>query len=238
MRLVATSDTHKPVDVDKIPDGDVFVHAGDLCNTGYIEDFYMNLEWLAALPHKKKYFIPGNHDFHLCVYPGPALQELRSAGVTVLGFPGNSTYYTSELPNGMTIGGFPLVDGLQERWAFGMKTYKDFGVDRPYDIFRSLVFSCDIVVGHAPIYGFKDVSKRDTPHKNVGDEKMLQEIIYAKRSSAYGVNPKMKHYIHGHIHEDKGSMLASVENYEFMVHNVSMCDRAHRHTGKPLVLDL
>ncbi len=30
MRLVATSDTHKKVDIAFIPDGDVFVHAGDI----------------------------------------------------------------------------------------------------------------------------------------------------------------------------------------------------------------
>ena len=90
MRIVATSDTHHVVDVSTIPDGDVFMHCGDLCRTGYPDDFECQLEWLAKLPHKTKLFTPGNHDFHLQVYPGPALQQLREVGVWVVGLPGNT----------------------------------------------------------------------------------------------------------------------------------------------------
>lgn len=231
MRVVATSDTHKPVDLSLIPDGDVFIHAGDLCQTGYPDDFKLNLEWLSQLPHKQKIFVPGNHDMHLQVYPGPALQDFRKIGFSVLGLPGNSNYYSAVLPNGMRIGGFSLVDGLQERWAFGKKTYKDFGVDNPYEIFTDLLKTCQIVVTHAPIFGFKDKSLRDPARPtSVGDKTMRHAVDIL---SNYGIM-KTKHFICGHIHEDKGSM----KTERFYVHNVSMCDRNQNHTGMPFVLDL
>lgn len=235
MRLVATSDTHKPVTQGKIPDGDVFVFAGDLCNTGYIDDFYLNLEWLSQLPHKHKFLVGGNHDFHLINYPGPALQELRSIGFTVLGFPGNENYYTAKLPNGMTIGGFPLVNGLQERWAFGLKHFRDFGVDEPYtSMLYNLIRSCEILVTHAPIYGILDQSTRSGVPVSVGDENMLK-IIQECSASAF----KVQHVIHGHIHEARGSLTdLDIGNKSVSVHNVAMCDRRGNHNGKPLVLDL
>lgn len=235
MRLVATSDTHKPVDPSLIPDGDVFVHAGDLCETGYPDDFNLNLQWLAALPHKYKFFIPGNHDFHLQIYPGPALQAFRKIGFTVLGLPGNANYYTAELPNQMKIGGFPLVDGLQDRWAFGRKTYRDFGIERPYEIFSDMLKTCSIIVTHAPIFGFKDRSLRNTDKPTSVGDKMMRQCV----DLSYGI--KTKHFICGHIHEDKGSMNVKLtDGYEknFSVHNVSMCDRNNEHVGRPLVLDL
>jgi len=146
MRIVATSDTHHPVqDISKIPDGDVFIHAGDLMQNGYPDEWWPCLKWLAALPHKHKYYIPGNHDLHLQVYPGPALQNLRSIGVTVVGMPDNPNYRKVTLPNGMTMGGIPYVTGLP-KWAFNIT---------PHDLELYLyeLGRVDIVVSHAQIIG-------------------------------------------------------------------------------------
>lgn len=234
MRLVATSDTHKTVNTDRIPDGDVFVHAGDFQSTGYVEEFHEMLWWMNELPHKTKILVPGNHDFHLINYPGPALQTLRSAGFTVLGFPGNVNFYTKELPNGMIIGGFPLVDGLQERWAFGRRHFEFFGVSDPYKMFDDLIRKCDILVTHAPVYGFLDQSKRDGSPKSVGDAQMRKAIELCPPEEF-----KVKHIIHGHIHEARGSIVgAKIGENVVSIHNVAMCDRANRHVGIPLVLDL
>ena len=68
MRIVATSDTHYPPFVRRldmmlntvwdptipIPDGDVFIHAGDLMRMGYPDEWGPAVEWLARLPHKHK----------------------------------------------------------------------------------------------------------------------------------------------------------------------------------------
>lgn len=67
MRLVCVSDTHSMHRQMKhpIPDGDVFIHAGDslgLAKLRELEDFN---EWLGELPHKHKIVIAGNHDWCL-----------------------------------------------------------------------------------------------------------------------------------------------------------------------------
>lgn len=213
MRLVATSDTHHVVDVASIPDGDVFVHAGDLMQTGYPQDFEDQLGWLAALPHAIKVFVPGNHDFHLQVYPGPALQQLRSAGVKVIGLPDNPNYESLKLPNGMSLLGLPFVTNLP-RWAFNSTEEAIWAYLRSKG-------RHDIIVSHAPVYGVLD---RVPSGKRVG--------IDAYR--AYVKHYKPKAWIHGHIHEDYGTD----ELNSTKIFNVAMCDRAYDHANPPMVIDL
>jgi Icc-related predicted phosphoesterase len=214
MRLVATSDTHKPVDVKKwIPDGDVFVHAGDLMRTGYPSDFEAQLDWLNELPHKLKLFVPGNHDFHLQVYPGPALQQLRSVGVVVVGLPGNTHYASVRLENGMTLLGSPYVTNLP-RWAFNATEEQVWS-------FLKRMGRHDIVVSHAPV---RHILDSPAEGKNVGLE--------AYRSYIRVYNPS--HWIHGHIHECYGT--ERHKNTDF--HNVAMCNRAYEHANPPMVIDL
>lgn len=213
MRLVATSDTHKVVDINFIPDGDVFVHGGDLCQTGYPSDFERQVEWLAALPHKTKLYVPGNHDFHMQVYPGPALQQLRAAGVWVIGLPGNEQYAVHKLPNGMTLLGLPYVTNLP-RWAFNTTEYHIADM-------LSRMGKHDIIVSHCPV---KRVMDSPAPGKNVGLD------VY--RSYLRGTRPK--HWIFGHIHEGYGTEKV----YDTMCYNVAMCDRNQQHVNPPMVIDL
>lgn len=220
MRLVVTSDTHVPVDTGIIPDGDVFMHVGDLMTTGYPDDFSKQLEWLAELPHKIKLYTPGNHDFHLQVYPGPALQELRSAGVTVVGLPGNTNFYTYTLPNKMTVLGLPYVTTLP-RWAFNIDTHEETEL---YKVLRSSYRAVDIIMSHSPVNGILDLSARDNEHAGMGSYRTLvDDGILAP-----------KYWFSGHIHEAYGHV--KYKNTDF--YNVALCDRKHQHVNPPIVLDL
>jgi len=218
LRIVATSDTHYKVDVKKwIPDGDVFSHAGDLMRTGYPSDFEEQLEWLAELPHKTKLYVPGNHDFHLQVYPGPALQQLRNVGVTVVGLPGNTHFQTYVLDNGKRVLGLPYVTGLP-RWAFNATP----------DIIHDVLVSAtrtdgkpDIVVSHSPVNGFLDTVPGN---KHVG----IDAYVPFRR----GVKPA--YWICGHIHESYGEMV--YDETTFL--NVAMCDRNYQHVNPPKVFDI
>lgn len=212
MKLIATSDTHSKVDISFIPDGDVFVHAGDLMTTGYPDDWKQQLEWLAALPHKRKIYVPGNHDFHIQLYPGPALQELRKIGVTVIGLPGNDMFSYATLDNGMTLMGLPFVKNLP-RWAFN---YTELEVEK----YLSSMGKHSIVVSHSPIYGILDGDGTF----NAGFKCYLQYLNQH--------NPL--YWIHGHIHEAYGH--AKSGNTD--IYNVAMCDRSYNHVNKPLVLEL
>lgn len=215
MRIVATSDTHA-VPTMPIPDGDVFVHAGDLMVRGYPSEWEERVEWLASLPHKTKLFVPGNHDFHMQVYPGPALQDMREAGVTVVGLPGNNHYASHRLPNGMSLLGLPYVTNLP-RWAFNTTE------DDLYKYLKSVwnaFTQHDVIVSHAPVLGILDTNNAG---KNTGIDSYLRYL-----------NLRPKVWISGHIHEAHGS----VEKDGCRFYNVAMSDREYKHANPPTVIDL
>jgi hypothetical protein len=61
IKIVCISDTHNNLP-SPIPDGDLLIHCGDLTNNGTLAEIQVELDWLAALPHKHKIVIAGNHD--------------------------------------------------------------------------------------------------------------------------------------------------------------------------------
>jgi predicted phosphodiesterase len=215
MKLVATSDTHFPVVDGLIPDADIFVHCGDLMQSGYESEWKPCLEWIAKLPHKLKYMVHGNHDFHPFNYPGPALQDLRSIGVTVLGYPGNSRYYKQELPNGMIIGGCPHVTGL-DRWAFN-------ATEKQIEDFLEHLGEVDILVTHSPPYGYLDKIA------------YFNEHIGVKAFNEYLNKWKPKYMFCGHVHEGYGAI---VHPSGTTIFNVAMCDRQYKHVNPPMVIEL
>ncbi|KAK0718152.1 calcineurin-like phosphoesterase [Lasiosphaeria miniovina] len=61
IKVVCLSDTHGHV-VPDVPDGDLLVHCGDLTDAGSAAAIQAQLDWLAALPHRHKVVVAGNHD--------------------------------------------------------------------------------------------------------------------------------------------------------------------------------
>lgn len=229
MRIVATSDTHFFVDPAVIPDGDVFIHAGDLMNRGTVNEWDDCLAWLDALPHQHKYFVPGNHDFHLMLYPGPAMQDLRRVGVKTVGHPLSDTVVT--LPNGMTMLGSPWVTDLM-RWAFNSNE----------DAIREHMMSAgpaDIVVTHSPIHGILDEVVVGSRAKFT-DRGMIREPVYehtgARSYIGYMNEFKPLVWIHGHIHEGYGQQ--TIDKTGTTVYNVCLCDINYKHRNAPAIIDL
>lgn len=64
LRFVCMSDTHSLVRniMFDIPDGDVFIHAGDFTKCGQKEEVTAFNKWLKTLPHRHKIVIAGNHE--------------------------------------------------------------------------------------------------------------------------------------------------------------------------------
>uniref|UniRef100_A0A1B0D5W2 Calcineurin-like phosphoesterase domain-containing protein n=1 Tax=Phlebotomus papatasi TaxID=29031 RepID=A0A1B0D5W2_PHLPP len=58
------SDTHglTPYIKFDIPDGDIFVHAGDFTRCGKLDEVMEFNAWLGRLPHKHKLVVAGNHE--------------------------------------------------------------------------------------------------------------------------------------------------------------------------------
>ncbi|KAJ5910597.1 hypothetical protein N7504_005240 [Penicillium tannophilum] len=61
IRVVCISDTHA-LEWPNVPDGDLLIHAGDLCNDGSVREIQAAVDWLRSLPHPHKVVIGGNHD--------------------------------------------------------------------------------------------------------------------------------------------------------------------------------
>lgn len=63
-RVVCMSDTHSLTPYIKfdIPDGDIFIHAGDFTKCGQLQEVVEFNNWIGALPHKHKIVIAGNHE--------------------------------------------------------------------------------------------------------------------------------------------------------------------------------
>ncbi|CRG88624.1 hypothetical protein PISL3812_05655 [Talaromyces islandicus] len=74
IRIVCISDTHTLEWAD-VPDGDLLVHAGDLCNDGSVREIQAAVDWLKRLPHAHKVVIAGNHDSYFD--PRSRLEEDR-----------------------------------------------------------------------------------------------------------------------------------------------------------------
>jgi len=214
MRIVATSDSHFFVDPSIIPDGDVFIHAGDLMDRGTVDEWDDLLAWLEVLPHKHKYFVPGNHDFHLMLYPGPAMQDLKWASVTTIGHPLSSK--TTVLPNGMKMGGSPWVTNLA-RWAFNSQ-------EMPIAEYIFGMGPVDVMVTHSPAYGHLDEVMTKQGIVNTG--------IQAYNTYMDSFNPKI--WINGHIHEGYGHKKVN----ETDVYNVCLCDIEYKHRNAPIVIDI
>ncbi|KAI0523679.1 calcineurin-like phosphoesterase [Xylaria bambusicola] len=61
IKVVFLSDTHDSV-VQKVPDGDLLIHCGDMTNDGTAASIQKQIDWLASLPHQHKVLVCGNHD--------------------------------------------------------------------------------------------------------------------------------------------------------------------------------
>lgn len=51
-RFVCVSDTHSKT--FPLPEGDVLIHAGDLCSWGSVKQLQVTMDWLVSLPHPQK----------------------------------------------------------------------------------------------------------------------------------------------------------------------------------------
>lgn len=184
MRVVAVADTHLFHDELRIPDGDVFIHAGDLCRGGGIEEVKVAARWLASLPHPTKVVVAGNHDWAFVRSPveaqkllGPAVIYLQDSGVLLNGL----RFWGSPWQPAFNDWAFNLARGpmLREKWSL-----------IPEDT--------DVLVTHCPPYGIGDGSGDGGGYggaDRLGCEDLLARVL--------DIRP-MPH-LFGHIH-DSGSV--------------------------------
>jgi Icc-related predicted phosphoesterase len=199
MRLVITSDTHGRHDLIKdLPDGDVFVHAGDFMNSGlHPEEILSFNRWLAKQPIEHRVVCGGNHDrlFQLSRLLARELLSnatyLENTGVTIGGVSFWGSPYTPEFLN----------------WAFMYRR----GAEAKR-CWEQIPTGLDVLITHGPPYGILD---QTTPGgKHLGCVELLKAVKAKK--------PRV--HLFGHIHGGAGTF----ENRDTQFINAAYLDEQYR----------
>ncbi|MBA3453790.1 MAG: metallophosphatase domain-containing protein [Deltaproteobacteria bacterium] len=192
MRIVAVADTHTFTSDLVVPDGDVFVHAGDLCRGGDLDELRGVAEWIAGLPHRHKIIVAGNHDW--CFVHEPAAAR---------GMLGNAHYLQDAevVIEGMRFYGSPWQPEFND-WAFNLPRGEAIAA-----VWRKLPAGLDVLITHGPPEGIGDRSP-------VGGRAGCADL----RRRIAEITPRL--HIFGHIHQDggvwrdAGTVFANVTTWE------------------------
>jgi Icc-related predicted phosphoesterase len=178
MRIVAVADTHTfESDLGTLPEGDVFVHAGDLLRGGTLEELQGVAQWIRELPHAHKVIVAGNHDWCFARERAQATALLGDAhyledsgvcieGVGFWGSPWQPAYndWAYNLPRGAP---------LSEKWAL-------------------IPTDTKVLITHSPPAGFGD--RGPVPGRlGCADLRARSEVV----------QPAL--HLFGHIHQDGGA---------------------------------
>ena len=144
MRIVAVADTHLFHEELRIPPGDVFVHAGDMCRKGNPEELGRVAAWIRGLPHRHKVVIAGNHDWAFALTP-PLAREILGEGIVYL----EDSEATIE---GFRFWGSPWQPEYND-WAFNLPRGAELAAK-----WAAIPEGIDILITHGPPAGLGDRS--------------------------------------------------------------------------------
>lgn len=212
MKVVCISDTHLRHQRSNIvvPDGDLLIHAGDATFRGSKREILAFNEWFAALPHKHKIFVAGNHDWSFekanqlarnCL--APHITYLQDSEVTI---------------EGVRIYGSPWQPEFCD-WAFNLP--RGAALKEKWD---KIPAGIDILVTHGPAMGHGDMTDRGEP---VGCEELTIAIQRVKP----------KYHVFGHIHHAYGRYDLEENMNGTIFINASICDEEYDPTNAPIVFD-
>ena len=176
-RIVFIADTHSLHPKVDLPDGDILVHAGDICMHGELEEVEPFTEWLGALPHRHKIVIAGNHDFCFERQPQEAQRKLtgciylQDAGVTL---------------EGIKLYGSPWQPWFHD-WAFNLPR----GGEELRAKWEAIPADADVVITHGPPRGHGDLTEYG---QRAGCADLLGRMEV--------IRPRV--HCFGHIHEGYG----------------------------------
>lgn len=178
MKIIAISDTHQKHRKIKIPDGDVFVFAGDMTNFNRSRQHYIDFnDWLGTLPHKYKLVISGNHDELFQKEPEQARSYMT-----------NCIYLEDDeiIIDGVKFYGTPWQPWFYD-WAFNLPKGSDYLTEK----WAAIPNDTDVLITHCPPYQICDI---DAAGENLGCDKLANRV--------FEVQPKL--HVFGHIHGSFG----------------------------------
>ena len=180
VRVVVVSDTHNNHRRLCIPEGDIFIHCGDLTNRGSAPELADVNEWLGELPHPHKLVICGNMDQRLESQPS---RDARARFLT------NSMYLEDEAVEvaGLRVYGSPYTP----KFCGSFQLATDLDADNKW---AAVPGDLDILVTHGPPLGILDTVGRD---QHAGCPQLLKRVQV--------VQPQ--YHFFGHIHEAGGQQM-------------------------------
>lgn len=182
--VVCISDTHNRQ--PELPYGDILIHAGDLTQSGSLEELQTTIKWLRSQPHPHKVVIAGNHDVLLDPLCDDKRRGQEATKERALLDWGDIVYLhdsstTVVCANGrrLRIYGNPRTP-RQGNWAFQYP--------RGEDVWTGTVpEGVDVLITHGPPRTHLDLL-------NLGCHHLLREL--------WGIRPKL--HVFGHIHAGYG----------------------------------
>lgn len=183
LKIILISDTHTKHRIP-LPEGDMIIHAGDVCSHGTIYEVEIFLKWFSLLPYKYKIFIAGNHCFPFEREPErvtellkqyPDIIYLEESGVEI---------------EGTKIWGSPWTPEFFD-WAF------NYPREQAAKCWDKIPLDTNILITHGPPYGIMDDvgSTRYNPDSHVGCKVLLDKINELK---------DLRLHVFGHIHCGRG----------------------------------
>ena len=177
MRIVAVADTHLYHRELVIPDGDVFVHAGDMCRRGDLAELASAVTWIESLPHKHKVIVAGNHDWAFAKDPAAARQLVA-----------HMTYLEDREAtiDGLRFYGSPWQPEFND-WAFNLPRGPALAA-----VWAKIPAHVDVLITHGPPEGIGD---------RIGD--VARSGCADLLARVTEVVPRL--HLFGHIHQDGGA---------------------------------
>ncbi len=173
LKIVCSADTHGMHRYLEVPDGDVFIFAGDMTEAGNEQSLIDFNEFLGALPHKYKIIVDGNHD----LAPKKILDNIT-----------NAIYLQHDLLN---------IENLKiwgTSWSYWLKNQIEL-TKKQQDLsifWQTIPSNIDILITHFPPYKIGDLT---ISGKHLGNRNLLDALkriktrylIFGHIHEAYGV---------------------------------------------------
>ncbi len=214
MRIVCLSDTHNCNEQIDVPDGDILIHSGDATVMGTVEEIKRFDEWFRDLPHRRKIFVAGNHDW-LFERNNELARTLLNAKIIYL------QDSLAEI-DGLKIYGSPWQPRFFD-WAFNLMRGPELAAK-----WKLIPDDIDILVTHGPLHGILDLVPRQGWDENTGCEELRKRV---EQIAELG---RLKLHVFGHIHCGYGTH----EEFGVKFVNASTCDEQYNPTQPPIVIDI
>ncbi|KAJ6188019.1 hypothetical protein N7519_002927 [Penicillium mononematosum] len=200
IRVVCISDTHT-LEWPDVPDGDLLIHAGDLCNDGSARDIQAAVDWLRSLPHPYKVAIGGNHDSYFDVRS--RLDEDRKGPASTGDSFSAVSSSTASIHSLHDLNGASRIDWAPARAPSPFTARRKSQPSSPFGPEHAFTYpphhdawsgtvppETDILVTHTPPQSHLDLS----PVYSTGCPNLLAE--------SWRVRPAL--HVFGHVHESAG----------------------------------